>query len=203
MNPPKINRPPYQSVPLETGLRWNYSPEIQFTEKMDGIRRELVIGKSVIVGELMRDERFFAFDLPIYNGADIRLLPRRERLAILDKFHLLRPDSSANGGELLQSVLARGGEGICAAHWQSTFFDTIWRCKRIETHDCTVAEKHPCKQSIRLSENGVDRGWCPAFGGASDRLNIGDVVEIQCYSITAKDKFREPRLMRIRTDKMI
>ena len=200
MNPPTIQRPPYQSVPLETGLRWTSSSEIQFTEKLDGIRRELGIGQSVIVGELMRDERFFAFDLPIYNGADIRLMPRRERLAILDTFHLLRPDSSVNGGELLQRVLARGGEGICAAHWQSSFYDTIWRCKRVETHDCIVTEKS-ARQSVRLSENGIDRGWCPAFGGKADRLNIGDIVEVQCYSITAKDKFREPRLIRIRTDK--
>ena len=202
MNTPTIQRPLYQSVPLENGLCWNYSQEIQFTEKMDGIRRELVIGKSVIVGELMRDERFFAFDLPVYDGADIRLMPRRERLAILDTFNLLRPDSSANGGELLQRVLARGGEGICAAHWQSNFFETIWRCKRVETHDCTVAEKHGSKQSVRLSENGIDRGWCPAFGGAADRLNIGDMVEIACQKIHTSGKFREPRLIRIRTDKM-
>src|ERR1035437_3635935 len=161
MKPPKIQRPPYQSVPLATGLRWNYSPDIQFTEKMDGIRRELVIGQSVIVGELMRDERFFAFDLPIYNGADIRLLPRRERLAMLDTFHLLRPETSANGGELLHRVLARGSEGVCAAHWQGTFYEAMFRCKRIETHDCTVAEKS-ARQSVRLVSDGIDRGWCPA-----------------------------------------
>ena len=196
-----LPRPPYETVPLATGLRWNESPDIQFTEKMDGVRHELVIGQSVIVGELMRDERFFAFDLPIYNGADIRPMPRRERLAILDTFNLLRPEASANGGELLQRVLARGGEGICAAHWQGAFYDTTWRCKRIETHDCIVAEK-AARQSVRLTEDGIDRGWCPARGGMADILNIGDVVEIACQKIHTSGKFREARIVRIRTDKM-
>ncbi len=202
MNATTIQRPPYQSVPLETGLRWNYSADIQFAEKIDSIWHKLTIGTSIIVGELMRDGRFFAFDLPLFAGADVRNLPRRERLEILDGFKLLRPESSSNGGELLQRVLARGGEGICAAHWQGSFNDTVSRCKRVETHDCVVTEKHGRKQSVRLAENGVDRGWCPAAGGNADRLNIGDVVEVQCYSITAKEKFREPRLARIRRDKM-
>jgi ATP-dependent DNA ligase len=200
MNTPAIHRPPYESVALETGLRWGVSPEIQFTEKMDGRRHELAIGQSIIVGELMRDERFYAFDLPIYNGADIRLRPRRERLAILAGFNLLRPEASANGGDLLRRVLARGGEGICAARWDSSFYETIWRCKRIETHDCIVTAKGS-RQSIRLSENGIDRGWCPAFGGMADRLNVGDVVEVACQQIHSSGKFREPRLIRIRADK--
>ncbi len=34
-----------------------------------------------------------------------------------------------------------------------------------------------------------------------DRANVGDVVEVKCFSITAKDKFREPRFVRVRTDK--
>jgi len=201
MNPPKIQRPFYQSVSLETGLRWNYSAEIQFTEKMDGKRHEHVIGKSIIVGELMRDERFFAFDLPIYNGVDIRLQPRRERLAILDTFKLLRPEASANGGELLQRVLARGGEGVCAALWDSPFMETILRCKRVETHDAIVMEKSG-RQSVRIVSDGVDRGWVPAFGGMADRLNIGDVVEIACQKIHVSGKFREARILRVRTDKM-
>ena len=207
MDSPTIQRPPYQSVPLKIGLRWNYSPDVQFTEKMDGIRRELAIGKSIIVGELMRDSRFYAFDLPIYDGADIRNLPRRERLEILNSFKLLRPESSDNGGELLQKVLARGGEGICAAHWESTFYDTICRCKRQETHDCTVIEKHPSKLSIHISENGVDRGWCAVLGGSYwegfqlDKIHVGDVVEIECFGVTAKSKFREPRFVRARPDK--
>lgn len=44
MNPPKIQRRPYQSVPVETGLRWNYSEEKQFTEMVDDLH---VVGAFV------------------------------------------------------------------------------------------------------------------------------------------------------------
>jgi hypothetical protein len=71
-----------------------------------------------------------------------------------------------------------------------------------------VTEKHPAKLSIHISENGVDRGWCAVLGGSYwngfeiDKISIGDTVEIECYGITAKDKFREARFLKIRKDKM-
>ncbi len=82
----EIKRPRYESVPLATGLGWQASADWQYTEKMDGIRYELNIGGSVIIGEFMRDGRFYAFDIATHAGQDIRKAPRRERLAILDVF---------------------------------------------------------------------------------------------------------------------
>ena len=197
-----IARPHYESVPLATGLRWNASSGLHFTEKLDGIRHELAIGKSVVVGELMADKRFFAFDLPVHDGQDIRKLPRRQRLAILETFSLLRPESSTNGGELLQRVLARGGEGVCAADWQSGFNDVIWRCKRVESYDCVVTDRDIGRGSIRLSLDGQDAGWCPAKASFW-KIKLGDVVEVAAMCRHVGGKFREPRFLRVRPDKVV
>ena len=197
----EIKRPRYESVDLKIGLRWQSAADWQYTEKMDGVRHELKIGTSIIIGEQMHDGRFYAFDIATHQGQDIRKASRRARLAILDGFNLLRPESSPDGARLLETVLARGGEGIVAAHWDAPFVAALYRCKRVETHDCIIAEKHPLKMSVHLFESGIDRGWCPALGYVFDKVNVGDVVEVKCFSITTKEKFREPRLVRVRSDK--
>jgi len=195
-----IARPDYESVSLETGLRWNQSNAVQYSEKLDGCRNEIRIGQSVIVGELMQDGRFFAFDLPIFQGNDIRRESRRARLAMLDTFNLLRPESDTNGGELLRRVLARGGEGICAADWESPFNATVWRCKRIETFDCLVTAKDVSRSTIQLSLDGTDAGWCPARS-AFWKIQLGDVVEVAAYRRNASGKLRESRFIRLRPDR--
>jgi ATP-dependent DNA ligase len=122
---------------------------------------------------------------------------------------------AGNGGEFLEAVLLRGGEGVVAARLEAGFYESRFKCKREETHDCIVLEIHPLKESARLGQLDaggrlVQRGWCAVLGGDGcafwgnrrvDRLKVGDVVEIKCFGITAKDKFRGPRFIRPRPDK--
>lgn len=202
-----ITRPKYESIPLADGLKWRGNGGWEFTEKMDGVWSTLNIGRSIICGEQMRDGRFFAFDLPVFEGQDIRKEKRRDRLDCLKSFRLLRP-ASGIGGEFLESVLTRGGEGVVAARLDGNFFDTRYKCKRVETFDLLVTEKiTPC---IRLSTlAGEDRGWCPAAGWFNV-IKPGMIVEIAAYCVTAKGKLREPRLckdefgnIKIRYDKAV
>jgi ATP-dependent DNA ligase len=95
-------------------------------------------------------------------------------------------------------VLRDGGEGVVAKPFAAHFGFDLVKVKRSETHDCIVTEIHPFKRSVRLSQNGIDRGWCSVAGR---QINIGDVVEIICYGVTANGKLREPRLYRLRNDK--
>ena len=96
-------------------------------------------------------------------------------------------------------MLRDGGEGVVAKPFAAHFGFDLVKVKRSETHDCLVTEIHPFKRSVRMSQNGIDRGWCSVAGR---QINIGDVVEVSCYGVTANDKFREPRFSRPRPDKM-
>lgn len=193
----KIERPPYVSVPLATGLAWSGGGGFRYEEKHDGVWAQLEIGSSIVVGEKLKTGDFYAFDIPVYNGQSIAKKPLFERLEILDTFNLKRP-ATGNGGEFLEAVLARGGEGVVAKQIESQFGWAWVKCKRIETHDLVVTAKHVSKSSIELGA----AGWCgvgslPTFG----RIQIGDVVEVACYSRTASGKLREPRFVRLRPDK--
>lgn len=203
-----ITRPSFLSVALRDGLKWLGDPRWRYEEKNDGRWHEMGVGQSRVVGELMRDGRFIAFDVPIYNGADIRCAPLRERLAILDTFPLLRP-ATGNGGEFLKAVIARGGEGIVAKRLDAPYGVDWIKCKRQETHDCIILELPGDKLSIHIGQfdsagQMIDRGWCPCFRlNLLDNLKIGDVVEITCHRIHVSGKFREPRFVRVRQDKII
>jgi hypothetical protein len=195
-----ITRPRYHEVPLQAGLAW-CGRGLRFEEKLDGRWHVLAIGESRITGELMRDGRFFAFDIPIYAGQDVRRLPLRERLEILDTFPLLRP-ATGLGGEFLRAVLDRGGEGIVAKDLDAPFGMGWTKCKRIETYDLVVTGRREETGVLELATlAGEPRGNCPAKA-MFERIAVGDVVEVACHSLTVAGKLREPRFVRRRPDKL-
>lgn len=205
MNPrfnPRTDRPSFLSMPLADGLKWSgVGNKWAFQEKLDGRWHLREIGRSLVAGELMRGGNFHGFDIPVVSGQDISREPLHFRLAVLADFIRTHPEvlpvASGLGGEFLEAVLARGGEGVVAKHLESRYGEPeAWvKCKRYETHDVVVTELHPFKRSIRLGE----WGWCSCI--QFPQIKVGEVVEIACHSITAKGHFREPRLIRIRTDK--
>lgn len=197
-----IQRPPFQNVSLADGLRWRPGKDWIFFEKLDGQWCVKEIANSVLIGEKMR-EGFHAFDIVRISGQAIDREPLRFRLSVLADFIRQHPDvlpvATGNGGEFLEAVLRDGKEGIVAKRLSSPFGATWWKCKRIETHDCTVAEIHPRKASVRLELNGEDCGWLSTAGR---KLTVGSVVEIACHSRHASGKFREARILKIRKDKV-
>jgi ATP-dependent DNA ligase len=195
-----VQRPKFINTPLAQGLHWRGGAGWRFEEKMDGVWATKEASGSILIGEQMRDGRFFTFDVAQHNGADVRKLALRDRLAILnDMPGLLRP-AAGNGAEFLEAVLARAGEGVVAKFLDAPYGECWHKCKRIETFDCIVTEKY--MPSIRLrSLDGEDRGFCCARA-AYDSIKPGDIVEVAAYGITAKGKLREPRFVRIRHDKM-
>lgn len=211
------------STSLPDGLKWRGGGKWCYEEKYDGVRAVIGGGKCFgrsrllpfqvpaslnnccLDGELVGNA-FYAFDIPIIDGQDIRQEPlhfRRQALSALlsdGEFVNVRPVSCGQGGEFLEAVLARGGEGVVAKHLSSRYGESeSWiKCKRQETHDLIVTEIHPSKMSVKLG----DSGWCPVL--SEERLSairIGSMIEVSCHSITAGGKLREPRFIRIRTDK--
>jgi hypothetical protein len=206
-----IPRPSYGVTSLKDALAFNWRGW-HISRKLDGCWQQRNFHGSILVGEIMQDKTFYAFDLPIAFGEDVRRRPWTERrAALLDLAQSFTPDMAiapeGHGAEFIEAVIAAGGEGCVAKPLGGRFGENWFKIKRSETHDCTVTEKHPSKLSIHISENGIDRGWCAVLGGDSfggyvmDKIRVGDMVEIECYGVTAKDKFREPRFVRPRADK--
>ena len=206
-----IERPKFVTVELADGLKWRGGGGWRYEEKMDGVWEVSSFkfeGRSedILCGERMRDGRFFAFDILQFMGMDTRPLPLIERVALLDSLvdrkshivNILRP-ACGQGGEFLEAVLSRGGEGVVAKRLDAPYGDAWHKCKRVQTFDLVVVEK--VWPSIRLATaQGEDRGWCAARAAYAD-IKPGDIVEIAAYAVTANGKLREPRFVRIRPDK--
>jgi ATP-dependent DNA ligase len=200
-----VERPPFVTIPLSAGLCWHGGGGWRYEEKMDGVWSEREFRGSTIIGEQMRDGRFYAFDIIKFEGADIRALPLVTRLEYLGwtdpmNLHFLRP-ASGNGAEFLEAVLARGGEGVVAKLLDAPYGTKWFRCKRVVTFDLVVTEKAIDRHSLRLGTlQGEDRGWCPCFEKYAT-VRVGDVVEVAAHGLNARGMLREPRFVRMRPDK--
>lgn len=194
-----VKRPPFANVPLAVGLQWSGGGGFVFQEKLDGRWHVRALGGSVIVGELLPDGRFFAFDCLAVEGQDIRMAKLRERLDCLRRFSFPQP-ALGSGGEFLQAVMARGGEGVVAKHLEGSYGATWFKCKRQATFDCLVSAKDSARGTIRLVLDGADAGWCPVRAGF-ETIAVGNVVEVAAHSRHASGKLREARFVRLRPDK--
>lgn len=195
-----VQKPRKVVVPLAVGLAWRPHPNAIFQEKLDGKFHVRHMGNSVIVGELMRDARFYAFDCLAIEGHDIRFAPLRDRLACLDRFSFQRPETGS-GGEFLAKVLARGGEGVVAKDLNDPYGEML-ACKRLETWICRIASMNCGKQSVQIADSlsGQPRGNLPLLGGKCDRVRIGSLVKVEGYGLTTDDLVREPRVCRDSAD---
>jgi hypothetical protein len=201
------DRPPYIAVPISVGLKWSgVGHQWHYSEKMDGEWCLRPIGASIVAGERMRGGALYAFDIPVFEGQDISREPLRVRLKVLAEFIRQHPEilpvATGMGGEFLEAVLANRGEGIVAKHLDSRYGELgAWvKCKRQETHDCRVTEKHPSKLSVHLELDGEDVGWCATPANVFARVGIGAVLEVRCHSRHVSGKLREPKLLRVRKD---
>lgn len=204
-NDMKIDRPFYTTVSVSDAIQRDWRGW-HLSEKMDGIWQAREYRGSILTGEVMNDGRFFAFDIPVAFGEDIRNCTWLERQAVLLDIAATFPAgmalcASGNGEEFIEAILARGGEGVIAKHFKS-YWGMLWhKIERIETFDCVITAIDYTRGSIQISLNGEDCGWCPAQV-ALFHLRIGDVVEIATHRRHPDGKFRKAMFLRIRTDKM-
>lgn len=165
-------------------------------------------------GELV-GKTFFAFDVTEANGQDLRPLPLRERRAALLALQPLFPDwihaiptarPGQSGSEYLAAVLQAGFEGCVAKQLSAPYGCQWFKAKRLETFDVVVISPATFTRSVSVGQYSdgalVDCGKVSVFSlGTLDNLRAGDVLEIAAQGRTIKGKFREPRFLKVRTDK--
>ena len=166
-------------------------------------------------GELVGNV-YFAFDVIEADGEDLRRLPLRERRAALLALQPLFPDwlqliptarPGQAGDEYLAEVLSRGCEGICAKQLSAPYGFGWFKAKGVQTHDVVVTAQATATRIVSIgqySDDGqlVDCGKVAVFSLPTlESLRTGGVLEIIAQGRTVKGKFREPRFLKVRTDK--
>lgn len=197
-----ITRPFYSTTDLADALvrdwrGWHLS------EKMDGVFSVREFGNSIVTGETMKTGEFYGFDILTADNLDLRRrawLDRREALIDCAARYGFRLVKQGHGAEFIEAVLRDGGEGCVAKPFAAPFGEGWIKCKRVETFDVVVTGK--VQSAIEISFEGQPAGKCALFGSNWESVSIGDVVEISAFRRNFSGKFREPRFLRIRTDKM-
>jgi hypothetical protein len=192
-----MTKPSFESVPMETGLRWRVGNGWRFEEKLDGrYHVEELPHATTVVGELMRGGQFFAFDIITCNGQDLRPLPLSERLTILDGMNLPRP-AVGSGGAFLALVIGLGGEGVVRKRLDAPWGTPWEKCKRSQVFYCRVADLDQWTGSAILADSvtGEPRGRV-ALHSRFDRVRVGSVLKLEAYGLTVKGLLREARLDR-------
>lgn len=192
-----IPHPRKTVVPLAVGLAWGNDGAV-YQEKLDGEFATLELPDGILAGEKLRD-KFIAWDCVGFHGRDVRgenALDRLEMAAQLGRRHgysLVR--ESANGGELLESVLAAGGEGIVRKLPHATYYDGMTACKRLQTWACRIVGFAGGTQSADIADaqSGEKRGRVALRGGKIDRVRIGSIVKIEGLELHESGLIREPR----------
>lgn len=99
-----------------------------------------------------------------------------------------------------REIVAAGGEGLV--------IDQTYKMKSVETHDVEIIAVIPGrgKHTGRMGALVTPRGNVgTGFSDAERQLpwSIGDVIEVECMSLTEGGKFRMPRFVRHRWDKSL
>lgn len=192
-----IEHPKKQIVPLAVGLSWPDDGAI-YQEKLDGQFSVRTFGRCELAGELMSGGSFVAWDVLNHDGIDLTRHSCAARLAVLNDIcaanNVPVVNSSPCGGKLLETVLARGGEGIVRKLPSSTYFDAMQAAKRVGTWQCVVTGLNYSTGGALIKDlaSGEDRGTVPLRNRAT-LCRVGSIVKVEGYGLTARGMIREPR----------
>lgn len=192
-----IEHPRKEIAPLAVGLGWGNDGAI-YQEKLDGVFSTREIGAGIITAELMPGGELIAWDCVKFDGVDVRHYGAETRAMMRDDIcraaGVRVVQSHYNGGELLQAVLARGGEGIVRKMPGATYFDAMQAAKRLATWVCRVARLDLATGGADIVDHitGESRGRVPLRNRAA-LCRVGSLVKVEGLELTAGGKIREPR----------
>ena len=192
-----IQHPTKTVVQLAVGLAWGNDGAL-YQQKLDGVFATREVTGGILAGELMADGRFIAWDCVRYHNEDTRPRSAVARWGALRELcaanSLPVVSSSRDGGALLRSVLAAGGEGVVRKLPHATYFDPMEACKRVQTWRCVVTGRGNGQSVfIRDFETGEKRGAVALRGGKCDQIVEGSIIKVEGLELTAEGFIRDAR----------
>ena len=151
---------------------------------------------------------FYAvFDVAVCHEQTVLFNPTAERAGILDsvfnaEFNLGNLFLMIGGIPVIQaefveesaeSVIARGGEGVCWQDWSAPYGE-IQVIKAASIYVCRVRQAAAGTQSVFIVDavTGEDRGKVALRGGKCDQVRAGSIIRIEGMGLTDAGKIRQP-----------
>lgn len=192
-----IEHPRKEIVPLAVGLAWGNDGAV-YQEKIDGLFTAKECGGGILTGDFIAGQGFIAWDCVKFDGVDVRHYGVETRGMMRDD--LCRAagvrvvQSHYDGGALLQSVLARGGEGVCCKLPGSTYFDAMQAAKRLQTWICRVSALNYATGGAVIEDRatGERRGTVPLRNRAG-QCRVGSLVKVEGECLSAGGMILKPR----------
>jgi ATP-dependent DNA ligase len=181
-------------------------------------------GLWVVDGEIMSDGHYWLFDVILADSMHDARAPLHERRETLEAMATLfswdAPDSlirvvtqavdAQDKQMLLDSIIRIGGEGVMLKHVDAPYaigkrVRTGLKLKLTKTVDAVVTERDSDDHTnahLAVYKDGVlvDIGKCSMLGKAD--AQVGDVVEVKFLYVGANGRLYQPRMLRIRDDKL-
>lgn len=194
-------KPTKTIIPVERALAEWRDPTMLYQVKEDGCFEEREMAGALIAGERLSSGEFIAFDLLAINSSflDLASAPLTHRWPMLKRIALppgcRLVESAPNGADLLQRVLARGGEGVVAKRWDDPFGPML-AAKRSQNFLCRISAFNGGANSVKIEDaaTGDPRGNVPLRAGKIEQVRVGSVLKVVGMLETRSGKIREPRL---------
>lgn len=144
---------------------------------------------------------YAAFDVVSHDGQSIRQSTTVDRAALLASLFLTSVPLCLGGypvilaetvTESAESVIARGGEGVCWQDWSAPYGE-MQVIKAASIYVCRITSRST-GQSVFIADaaTGEARGAVALRGGKCDWVRVGSVIRVEGMGLTDAGKIRQP-----------
>lgn len=214
-------------LPYDEAILLDVRPEWIVEEKMPGVRAICEFGRFIskhgplpspadvplslrshCLDGVLDTGVFHMFDLPVFQGRDIRRRPLHERRALLRSIPVpawFRPvPSGKNIGEFLEAVERDGGQGVILKSLKQPYGAAEWiKVVPIEKENVVIVECHERERSARVGQFAegklLTRGMV-FLGSLYNEAWPGQVIEVTVNGRHPTGAFRQARFVRFRPE---
>lgn len=195
------------------------------TRKYDGRFSVIVVGGCSVLAEhvtarsgafltpqdkalIARHGAFYAaFDVVSHDGQSCAQSATVDRAALLISLFLTSNQQPATSNALPiilaetitespESVIARGGEGVCWQDWSAPY-GAMLAIKAADIFMCRLTGRSAGQSwLIADASTGEPRGAVTLRGGKCDQVAAGNLIRVEGMGLTAAGKIRQPKLCR-------
>ena len=135
------------------------------------------------------------FDIVADLTGDISRLPTANRVEVLNSIARYFPASTIMAEtvtESAESVIARGGEGVCWQDWSAPYGE-MQVIKAASIYVCRITGRST-GQSVFIADaaTGEARGAVALRGGKCDQVRAGSIIRVEGMGLTDAGKIRQP-----------